>query len=228
MNPTGANHTTCWELISGAANGNAADQDEFVRLYQGPIGAYLSARWQGKSLAASVDDTAQEVFIECFRKDGVLERADPARDGGFRPFLYGVVRNVALRLEAAKAKEAEGLQAAAAEEVAADETSLSQAFDRAWAKSTMQQAARRQLEVAQAVGEEAVRRVELLKLRFQEGLPIRDIASLWQVPAETLHREYAKARQEFKLALREVVAGMRPGSDAEIDGECSQLLELLS
>jgi hypothetical protein len=94
---------------------------------------------------------------------------------------------------------------------AADDTSLSAAFDRAWARSMLQEAARVQAEMA--VGDErAVKRVELLRLRFQDGLPIRDIAARWGDDAAKLHHEYATARDEFRAALRRVVAFHLPNA----------------
>jgi RNA polymerase sigma-70 factor (ECF subfamily) len=51
-----------------------------------------------------------------------------------------------------------------------------------------------------------VRRVELLRLRFEDNLPIRTIAERRQVSAAELHHSYALARREFKAALLEVVA----------------------
>ena len=70
-------------------------------------------------------------------------------------------------------------------------------------------------------------RVELLRLRFHEGLPIREIARRWGTAAEVLHHEYARARQEFEAALREVVAFHHPGSPEEVEQECSNLLARL-
>jgi RNA polymerase sigma-70 factor (ECF subfamily) len=69
--------------------------------------------------------------------------------------------------------------------------------------------------------------VELLRLRFQEGLPIREIARRWQIEAAVVHHEYAKARQEFKAALLQVLAFHHPGSAADIEQQCSDLLAIL-
>jgi RNA polymerase sigma-70 factor (ECF subfamily) len=71
---------------------------------------------------------------------------------------------------------------------------------------------------ARAAGADAARRVELLKLRFGEEMPIRDIARLWNADAARLHHEYATAREEFRAALRDVVAEHQPG-DAFAEAE---------
>jgi predicted DNA-binding protein (UPF0251 family) len=109
-----------------------------------------------------------------------------------------------------------------------DEVTLSHVFDQAWARSIMQQARQRQIEMARDDGEEAVRRVELLRLRFEESRPLREIAGQWQMDRDALYRQYNKARKEFRAALVQVVRFHHPGTDAEIECEAANLLQLLS
>ncbi len=221
--------TTSWELIDGAARGNQSDRDEFARRYEGPIRAYLTTRWRSSILFSAVDDAAQEVFVECFRQNGVLAKAEPTFASGFRPFLYGAVRNIARRFEVERMTDLERRQGleGGLPNVVSDDSSLSQVFDRAWAISIMQEAVLRHRLAAQG-DPEALRRVELLRLKFQENQPIRAIAELWEADPAKLHREYAKARLEFKAALQEVVAWHKPGTDAEIQHECALLLAHLT
>ena len=87
---------TCWTLIRDAAAGDPAAREWFARVYLPVVTAYLAARW--RSTRHGVDDASQDVFVECFRAGGVLEKADPLR--GFRAVLLGAVRNVARRHEA--------------------------------------------------------------------------------------------------------------------------------
>jgi RNA polymerase sigma factor (sigma-70 family) len=219
--------STCWTVIEAAAAGSSQDREEFVRRYGPVVRAYLAARWQSSSCLHDLDDATQEVFLACFRPQGVLDRVDAAR--GFRPFFYGVLRNVALRFERehGRRRERQAPTDAGLDDLAGDDESLSRVFDRAWAKVLLQEAARCMAHHARAAGEAAVRRVELLRLRFQDQLPIRDIAARWAVDAGLLHHEYAKARQEFKAALRDVVAFHHPASASDIDQECADLLSLL-
>ena len=65
---------------------------------------------------------------------------------------------------------------------------------------------------AQLAGAAAAHRVELLRLRFHDGLPIREIARRWNCNADAVHRDYARTREEFKAALSEVVSYHYPGS----------------
>jgi len=218
---------TCWTVIDAAAAGSVDHREEFARRYSPVIRAYLAARWRCGPCLGDMDDAVQEVFLACFQPGGVLQRAD--RDRGFRAFLFGVVRNVALRIETSRGRrrERQPLEDAGLEQVPDDAESLSRAFDRAWAKTLLREAAGRMEQRARDLGEAACRRVELLRLRFHQQLPIREIAVRWGVEAADLHHEYAKARREFKAALREVVAFHRPGSESQIDQECADLLSLL-
>ena len=74
----------------------------------------------------------------------------------------------------------------------------------------------------------AIERVRLLKLRFEEGLPIREIARRWDTEAARLHHVYATARKDFVRSLGEVVRYHEPdASGDDVDRECRQLLESL-
>jgi DNA-directed RNA polymerase specialized sigma24 family protein len=220
MSPPG---TTCWTVIRAAAAGSPDDRDEVGRRYLGVVRSYLADRWRGSALRHELDDAVQDVFIECFREGGALEAAGGGRVPSFRAFLYGVVRNVARRSEVRSARTA-GIPM----EVEAGEDSLSRLFERAWARSIMAEAARLQRQRAEGAGDDAVRRVELLRLRFEEDLPIRTIAVRWGIDPAGLHRAYARARGEFREALLEVVAFHHPGTAAEVQREAADLLKSLS
>jgi RNA polymerase sigma-70 factor (ECF subfamily) len=222
-------HETCWTVIRGAAAGNDRDREEFARRYAPVVRAYLGNRWGSSPYLGEIDDALQEVFVECFKPDGVLARADPARSGGFRPFFFGVVRNVALRVERSDARRRVRLSDSSLDpdRFPGDEEGPSRVFDRAWALTVVEEAGERQAQLALEGDERARRRVELLRLRFREGLPIREIAESWSVPAAQVHKEYARAREDFLAALREVVAFHHPGCPGEVDRECARLLDLL-
>lgn len=218
---------TCWTLIRSAANGAEPARDDFARRYLPVVRAYLHERWRTSHLAGDVDDAIQEVFVECFRESGALGKADPER--GFRPFLFGTVRNVARRFEERSARRASHKDSDSfhPEAFASDEERLSVVFDKAWAGQVMREAAEHMRARAHDDGPEAVRRVELLELRFQDNLPIREIAKRWDVDAAVLHHDYARARAQFKQALLEVLAFHQPDARAA-ERECEQLLEILS
>jgi RNA polymerase sigma-70 factor (ECF subfamily) len=223
--------TTCWTLIEGAASGRKEDREEFSRRYLDVVRAYLRARWKGTPWIQEVDDAAQELFVECFRTGGLLDHVDPARAGGFRAFLYGAARNVARRVERRQARQHERQAPSPVEldDLEQDEATLSRAFDRAWAIALIREAIERLADQSRTreADDDAARRMELLRLRFQEDLPIRDIAHRWKTDAAIVHRQYARARDEFKKMLLEVVAFHSPGSAADVKKECSWLLALV-
>jgi RNA polymerase sigma-70 factor (ECF subfamily) len=215
--------STCWTVIRAAAAGSPSDRDELARRYLHVVRAYLAARWSNSALLPERDDAVQEVFVECFRHGGVLEAAATGRVPSFRAFLYGVIRNVARRFENRPGRTAGPLP-----EIEAEDESPFCLFERTWAQAIMAEAAQLQRRQAGERGPEAVQRVELLRLRFEENLPIRAIAERWGVPAAQLHHAYALARREFKAALLEVVAFHHPGSPAEVEQEAARLLQALA
>src|SRR5579864_2269418 len=161
--------STCWTVLQAAAAGGASERAEFVARYAPLVRAYLAARWRGDPRIQELDDAMQDVFVECLRHGGVLERAKPEYPGGFRAFLYGTARNIALRIEQRRGRrrEQQSLENLEPDDLAGSDESLSRVFDRAWAKAIMKEAATRQAERAHERGEAAQRRVELLRLRFQ-------------------------------------------------------------
>jgi RNA polymerase sigma-70 factor (ECF subfamily) len=209
----GGPESTCWTVIQGAAAGNAGDRAEFARRYGPGVRAYLAARWRSSPCRHELDDAVQEVFLECFKQGGAFNRVNRGR-GGFQPFLFGVARNVALRVERGCGLRHEQRPSGDPdlEAIADDDPSPSRAFDRAWATAQLREARRLQEHQAKTKAEEASRRLELLRLRFHDDLPIREIARAWGMDAAVLHHEYAKARQAFKAALLAVVALHHPGS----------------
>lgn len=213
---------TCWTLIAAAAGGHADSRVRFAQLYLPVARGYFAARWHTSPLRSAVDDAVQDVFVECFKPNGVLGKVNESPADGFRPFFHGVLRNVARRHEE---KHRPGVPLP--DEAPADESSLGKAFDRAWAVSLLREAARVQAEVA-GDDERKRRRVELLRLRFQGGLPIRDIAARWGEGAARLHHEYATAREEFRTALQRVVAFHMPSAtESRVDDTCRELLACL-
>lgn len=216
----GDEHETVWAEIDRARRGDSEARSLFAHRYEPVVRAYLVARWRGTPLLGDVDDAVQEVFVDFL--NGALERADPDRP--FRPFLYGVVRIVALRTEERRSRDrAVRLESTHAGAIEADEDAASVVFDRVWAASLVREA--RRVQAANAAGDPAaLRRVELLELRFGGGMPIREIAERFGEEPTRVHRQYGQARVEFLRALREVVRGHHPGGADDVDAECRRLL----
>lgn len=218
---------TCWTLIRAASAGDARARDDFAQRYGGVLRAFFGARWGSGPNAGQADDAAQDVFVRCFQAGGVLDRAEEERPGGFRAYLRGVARNVAREHESRIAQRAGDRAASTLDDIGDGEDSASRAFDRSWAREVMRQARELMLARAQAGGERARRRVQILQLRFEDGLAIREIARRWGLDAADVHHEYATARQEFRRALAQVAAFYVTGPPDRIERECELLLALL-
>lgn len=220
-----ATRVTSWTLIDAALKGDELARARFAQEYEPAVRAYFRARWRSGALSHEIDDAVQEVWLDCLRADGALQRADPGRP--FRPFLAGVARNVALRFEQKRAQLA--LVQADAEPESVRETRASQALDRALAQRIVQDASELQRALASAEGGVRRRRVELLELRFEHGLSIGEIAARWSEDPARVHHLYADAREDFRAALRTIVSertGLLP-SDAALERECDWMLEVL-
>ncbi|MFN3244977.1 MAG: RNA polymerase sigma factor [Planctomycetota bacterium] len=215
---------TSWQLILDAGGRCADRRSEFANRYGAVVRAYLEARWGGRGRRGAIDDALQNVFVECFRRGGVLERVRADRPDSFRAFLLGVTRNVALRTE--QRDGGRGEQRLDTEvmrgEAGPGALEPEQAFERRWARAMIAEAL--QATVARHPED---RTAELFELRFEQGLPIREIAGRWGCEAEELHRLYARARRRFGVCLRQVVAQHEACSEQQLDGECARLLALL-
>lgn len=218
---------TCWTVLRAAAAGDALARATFARSYAATIRGYLQARWRGGPLQSEIADATQEVFVECLKSGGVLERADASR-GDFRGLLFGVVRNVARRFEqrAAQPGRIRPEDSAWLQQVVADDAGQSTLFDRSWAQAIVREAKRRHRELALGDGGAGGRRLELLERRFGGDEAIRHIAASWGLPAQDVHRDYRRARAEFYRCLRDVVA-FHAMAGADLDAECLRLLTLL-
>ena len=200
----------------------------FSRNYLQVIRRLLEARWRGTPMHRELDDAVQEVFVECLRPDGPLSRLNAER-GSVSGVLFGVTRNIARRFEERAAKRAGQGQGTDSmfRDIAARESSLSVVFDREWARTMVRMAGERMRVRAESGSPGARLRAEVLRLRFTEGLPIRDIATQWDVDPDSVHRAYAKAREEFRGYLRRVVAQHAVRTEVDLDQEVTRVLDLL-
>jgi RNA polymerase sigma-70 factor (ECF subfamily) len=222
--------STCWSVIQEAARGDADARGSFVRDYRPLIQEYLRVRWARSLRIASLEDAVQDVLLECLKSGGLLVRTSGNRPRSFRAFLLGAARNIALRYESGRSQgdRETSVPLADFESVAGNDERASQAFERAWARAIVRDAARHMMAHARILGREAVRRVEILRLRFFEGMPIREIAAVWGEDSKAVHRDYARAREEYRGALFDVLDFHHPGRPDEAREEATRLVEILS
>ena len=220
---------TSWTIIERAARGDAEARDRFASIYAPALQAYFAKRWRGSPYSASVEDAVQEVFVDCFKPGGVLDRADRVRDGGFRAFFYGVARTTAMRCEAVHRKQAARGTASAfdPDRVLADDASLSKAFDRAWAQSIVREAVLVYRERARTFGGREEFRAEILRLRFEAGQPIREICKQLDLTPELAHQEYTMARRGFQKVLEDVVSAHYSTDSTDLRERCREVVRLL-
>jgi DNA-directed RNA polymerase specialized sigma24 family protein len=220
--------TTNWRLILDAAAGSVDARNAFALRYLPVVAAYLRVRWRSNQLIDSVDDAVQEVFVDLFRQQGVLTRADPDK-GGFRALLFGTIQVVALRFEEAVARRRDWpAPSTVVRNGLPDEEGAARAYDRVWAQRLLAEARELLAARLRARGGRERRWHDLLELRFNGAQPIRDIARLWAVDPAWLHHEYAQAREAFRLALLDTMARYQGGTADSLEAECRQLLELLA
>jgi RNA polymerase sigma factor (sigma-70 family) len=219
---------TCWTLVRAATGGDGGARSLFAQSYATPIRAYLRHRWSSAPLLEHVDDAMQDIFVECFKPSGVLERADP-ENGEFRALLYAVARNVARRYEERRSRTLDrAAQSIYLDELPGQEEALSRFFDRSWAQSIVRDAVLRHAQAARKGKGGERRRYRILRMRHQDGLPIREIAARIDEPnVDSVHNDYRRARREFRVFLRQAVAQHTGASPAALDAECRRITELL-
>ncbi|MCR9245147.1 MAG: hypothetical protein NXI31_08940 [bacterium] len=101
-------------------------------------------------------------------------------------------------------------------------------FDRAWARSILREAVLRHARAARRGDDSYRRRYRILRLRHQQGKPIREIAAtLNEQDVDAVHNAYRRSRREFRTLLRDVVAKHTGAGPESIDAECRRVTELL-
>jgi hypothetical protein len=215
-------------MLHAASAGDASARSTFARSYLVPIRSYLGHRWRDAKLGAAIDDAVQDVFVECFKPDGALVRADQ-QNGEFRALLYAVVRNVARRYEERAARPGHGQGGPVHLDDLPDRAeALSRVFDRSWAEAIVRDAILRHARAARRGDADTRLRYRILRLRHQEGLAIREIAAqLAQPGVDAVHNAYRRARREFRVHMREATAHHTGAGPDTLDAECRRVSSLL-
>src|SRR6185437_2518113 len=76
--------------------------EERLRQWAADKEADLERAYAQSQLPATPDEAK---FVECFKQGGMLAHVERDRSGGFRAFLFGVVRNVARRSETRRGRQ---------------------------------------------------------------------------------------------------------------------------
>jgi RNA polymerase sigma-70 factor (ECF subfamily) len=220
--------STCWTVVRGAAAGLAEARETFSRAYGSVISSYLAARWKLSVHHEEVADATQEVFLQCFKPGGALEKTESDRPGGFRAFLYGVARNVALMTERSRSRRRDrAIGELNLDGLEQSEATLSHAFDRAWAEMIARQARELMAQRAAQRGNTDLA-YRCLELRYLHGKAPRDMAPMIDRTVEQVYELLRTARRQYQAALMEVMAHHHPGSTAAaLEHKCRELTSLL-
>ena len=107
-----------------------------------------------------------------------------------------------------------------------DSQTQSAVFDQAWARLVVREAYERLLARSSAEPH-AVRRMRVLQLRYQDGLPPRRIAARLELDVADVYQMLSTGKSQFRRALAAVMTAYHPsGSRGEIDDLCRELLDL--
>ena len=192
---------TSWTLIGRAAQGNALARNDFTEQFAPIVRRQLARRWRGTPVLEDLDDATQEVLLACFQDGGALENACAEAPLSFRGYLFGVVRNIARHFEAERIRRGASVDGFTLDGIRSGATTMGRFQDRATARDLLCRATARHLAQAQTEGDGAMRRFELLQLRFEDGLAIREIAEQWDEDPAKVHQQYRRARREFRRSL---------------------------
>ena len=176
---------TCWTLIQDAALGGAEARVRFSRTYLDVVRAFLLSRWRNRRSASDAEDAVQDVFLELFRPDGALARVSREKPGGFKTFLYAVVRNGALAATRGAVRRRRR------------EERVSQ--DEAWFSSTDRHLDAR--EATRLLAELPLEQREVIVARLWGGLTLEEVAALAGCSVATAHRRYQAGLAELHKRL---------------------------
>ncbi|HMS16803.1 MAG TPA: hypothetical protein PKA37_08170 [Planctomycetota bacterium] len=215
-----ARDSTCWTLVRGAASGDPESLESFSHFYGPVIRTYLSARWRCSLEHEDVGDGAREIFLQCLKPGGALSRVDDQQPGGFRGYLYGITRNVALSLDARRMRARhEGLPPS----LESDDPTLSAVFDRAFAAAITREA-RELFQVRAQRSPNAYLRYRALELTYERGARAEEVGRELGLAGTAVYALVSRARKEFRATLLQVMASYHPeDTRAELERRCTEL-----
>lgn len=219
--------STSWSLVLGAAAAVPRDREEFGRRYGPLVRSWFAARWRVAAEHERVADASQEVFLRMFSPDGPLTRVERDRDGGFRAYLRGVLRNVATELERHERRRQTSSLDSSIEPPSAADPTPSDAFDRVWAEMVTDAAW--DLMRRKAGGDRwAHWRLEVLALRYGDDRSCQDIATQLGLETAQVYRLLAAGREQFRRALMTVLSAHHPDLlPDDLERKCREVLDAL-
>lgn len=198
-------------IALAAAGGDPAARAAFWAQHARQVHTWLWFRWSRTTLRGCIDDAAQEVYLECFRRGGAFTHFAPERARhGVTGFLRGIVRNVAHRFERQRTRErahrahltgtppplhGDDDAVPAGDGTGIDHEHVVAALDRLDHDDPARGTPR------------SLR--AFLRLRFDDGLPVRTIAKHWQTTPDHVHELRRRACRRFRSCLLAVLREAR-------------------
>ena len=208
---------TSWVLVGLAGTDEDLAQREFALRYEKFVRRILAKRWLGTVFRTYFDDAIQEVFVECFKPNGVIEKANAQNGNSFRTYLFQVASHVAARFERTHQRQ----QSIAStnddhlDDLSSQAMSAYDLVTREEVADLVREALHR---MTHHYNPEVRKRGQLLDRHTCQGEKIIAIADGNPDLAEQLHRDHTKAKREWKSFLVEVVQSEYrvPGNEAQV------------
>ncbi|MCA8957644.1 MAG: sigma-70 family RNA polymerase sigma factor [Planctomycetes bacterium] len=220
-----------WRMIAAAAAGDPEARAAFVEAFQPTIRAALERDLKGHLGQPDViDDLVQEVFVECFKQGGALQRADPTRD--FKSFLLGIVANI--RRRAWEVHTRRRLEQEGEPHELPDDSGVSVTLDRRYAKELFRAALEHVKQRAVSARGRSFNAHDLLIRRYRDDEAPRAIAASirsdgGECTAKQVSDAAGKAKDEFRDALETELRARHPDCSAEeISRMGAELLTLIA
>ncbi len=216
---------TRWSLIARLPDQPQAAAT-LLGLYVDAVGVYLTGRLRGEQVDR-IDDVVQEVLVQLLERPQLLAQAQPGEGSRFRYYLMRVAWNSAQNILRHQRRRDHGPLTAATESATDESPAATDAMDRAWALSLVQQAMD-EVHAAAQDGRVAPEAPGILAENLIEGRGLREIAAARKLSLATCSRRLAQARQCLQQALAERLrAAGEIGADEDAASAGERLLAAL-
>ena len=221
--------STSWDLIALAGSGDADAKDLFANTYEPIVRKYLAMRLRLPIDHYQVLDNTQEVLLQCFKSNGVLDNALTRCRGNFRPYLQGIATRVAANAIRRRVSRPERTnQSASHRDIEQQvEPRQSTVFDNIWVDMVLQEATvilKQQFRSKPS----RLQGLKALRLRYQRRLGCPEIAQRLGISNEQVYETLRVAKKDFRLALMAAMSNHYPNmTESELKSECSSLAATL-
>jgi RNA polymerase sigma factor (sigma-70 family) len=230
--------TTHWSVVLAAGSGKSAEAssalERLCRTYWYPLYAYVRRRGYGRPDA---EDLTQEFFARLLAGD-YIARADPAK-GRFRAFLLSGINHLLSdeRDKAHRLKRGGAVQVISFDQVdaearyalePADRLTPERVFEKSWATTLLDSAARRLREEYTGAGKRQLYdQLNDLRLETSERPSYGEVAARLGQSESAVKSALWRLRRRHQELVREEIA-QTLGESADVDDEIRYLLRVIA